>query len=93
MYIKREDALKSICEYCSEKEMCADANVHCAEYADIKAIPAADVAPVRHGKWIEDSDEDEETESAWNCSECHHTFWFYEPLLYQYCPNCGAKME
>ena len=45
-YISRDDALKSICEYCSEKGMCDDANVHCAEYADIKAIPAADVVPV-----------------------------------------------
>lgn len=45
-YISRDDALKSICEYCSEKGMCEDVNVHCAEYADIKAIPAADVASV-----------------------------------------------
>ena len=51
-YISREAALKSICEYCPEIGKCADTNVHCTEYADIKAIPAADVAPVRHGRWV-----------------------------------------
>ena len=82
MYIKREDALKSICEYCSEKGMCADANVHCAEYADIKSVPAADVAPVRHGKW-------EDGYSVVFCSVCGEQSEWRTP----YCPMCGAKME
>ena len=43
-------------------------------YADkIKAIPAADVAPVRHGRWILEA-HDERVNYRWNvtaeCSEC-----------------------
>ena len=83
-YISRDDALKSICEYCSEKGMCADANVHCAEYADIKAVPAADVVPVRRGKWTEEP-------LGFYCSECGHPIDFHEKTTY--CPMCGAKME
>ena len=48
-YISREDALKSLCEYCQEKETCdrhSHWNGRCTEYADIDAIPAADVFPV-----------------------------------------------
>lgn len=101
-YISREAALKSICEYCSEKEMCADANVHCAEYADIKAITAADVAPVRHGRWIWDEDGMDWNIGAWRCSECKSMspMWWNtdktSPMNksgHYYCPNCGAKME
>ena len=55
----------------------------------IDSEPAADVAPVRHGRWIE-----KETYNLcimYDCSLCgdrildngHH--WYY-------CPNCGARM-
>ena len=80
-YISREDALKSICEYCSEKGMCADANVHCAEFADIKAIPSADVVSVRRGEW-------EDGHSVVFCSVCGEQSEWKTP----YCPMCGAKM-
>lgn len=53
--------------------------------------PAADVAPVRRGKWIPLS-----LMQGWNkCSECECT-WSDEAIdAYNiaYCPNCGAKME
>lgn len=55
--------------------------------ACIAALPAADVQPVRHGRWL------------WRsfnimCSECDFMPYFdsTEPL-YPYCPNCGAKMD
>lgn len=54
--------------------------------------PAADVAPVRHGKWIDKG------EYA-VCMECGgRSGTQYDgvepiPLMTQFCPNCGAKME
>ena len=47
---------------------------------------AADVAPVRHGRWIPQV---VLGEKAWDCSECKtlgspHWKW---------CPVCGAKMD
>lgn len=56
--------------------------------ADILKIPATDVAPVRHGKWIKptrvpDSMMDE-------CSLCGFDCGSY---TYNYCPSCGARMD
>ena len=46
-----------------------------------------DAVPVRHGKWIDKSGG---IEGAWNCcSVCGER----AIELYDYCPNCGAKME
>lgn len=93
-YISREAALKSICEYCPEIGKCEDTNIRCTEYAAIKAIPTADVAPVRRGKWITLFIMQEGWE--WNkCSECGCT-WSNETIEafhIVYCPNCGAKMQ
>nr|DAQ95645.1 MAG TPA: zinc-ribbon domain protein [Caudoviricetes sp.] len=56
----------------------------------INAIPAADVASVVHGRWIEDHD-------YLKCPECSvmvkWDFTFFDIGNWNYCPNCGAKME
>lgn len=56
----------------------------------IKGVPAADVAPVVHGKWIEDHD-------YLKCPECgvmvKWDFTFFDIGNWNYCPNCGAKMD
>lgn len=58
---------------------------------DIKSIPAADVAPVVHGKWKHVAGMNSK------CSECGHYFPVIEfekrPFDINYCPNCGAKMD
>ena len=56
---------------------------------DINNQPAADVAPVRHGRWIEN-----EYDSIFECSECGYSFENegYKHF-FNYCPNCGAKLS
>lgn len=59
----------------------------------LDAVPAADVAPVKHGRWEWDA---KGLYPKPLCSKCH-----YEPYrrsncnsdLPNYCPNCGAKMD
>lgn len=55
----------------------------------IDKIPAADVAPVVHGKWKENSF------VGATCSNCKEAFDIYdnEIIRFRYCPNCGAKMD
>lgn len=59
-------------------------------------IPAADVAPVRYGRW-EKSEDDYCGLNLFQCSLCHEE-WCFEidddviDLNYHYCPNCGAYM-
>lgn len=56
----------------------------------LDSIPAADVAPVVHGRWIEDHD-------YLKCPECSvmvkWDFTFFDIGDWNYCPNCGAKMD
>ena len=59
---------------------------------DVIMLPAADVAPVRHGQW-------EKQSGLYSCSECGKTCPYdvqadvIEYWTCNYCPNCGAKMD
>lgn len=48
----------------------------------VKRQPAAEVEPVRHGRWNPDG----------SCSECGE-YDNKDPYGSKYCPNCGAKMD
>ena len=81
-YIEREAALmKLMQDGCSAKNL-----------QSISDMPAADVAPVVHGRWIYKG------EYA-VCTECGgRSGTQYDgvepiPLMTQFCPNCGAKMD
>lgn len=54
----------------------------------LEDLPAADVALVRHGEWIE---------RAWRptCSLCGFSGSLIDAPIspFKYCPNCGAKMD
>ena len=56
----------------------------------IEDMPTADVAPVRHGRWEEASDGD-----GIVCPFCRTDFCtiIYDTEYFNYCPNCGAKMD
>ena len=56
----------------------------------LNQFPAADVAPVRHGRWVPKR-KVYRTPSAKNhtCSECG----LEVAELWHYCPNCGAQMD
>lgn len=63
-------------------------------YVIPKDTPAADVAPVVHGHWIEYP-----KPHYFKCSKCKFTVPFEKAVLidgkrkYNYCPACGAKMD
>ena len=61
----------------------------------VRRIPAADVAEVRHGKWIHSEIEDDDwgrTFHKWTCSVCGYSV-AHNPTGENYCPNCGALMD
>ena len=53
----------------------------------VDKIPAADVVEVRHGRWIDVSEES--SNLNWKCSLCTKRVLQKSP----YCPNCGARMD
>lgn len=89
-YIKREAAIKAM-EKADYTAIADDADSCKADYLReiIESVPAADVAPVVHGRC-------EQTEAPFmneceDCSVCgYRTVWGHR---FNYCPNCGAKMD
>ena len=76
-YIEREKAKRLLhIEYAYAAEQLLD------------EIPAADVAPVVHGRW----DVMGGTKTRRICSKCKWDVPEYGKF-YSYCPNCGAKMD
>lgn len=63
--------------------------LHC-----IDNMPAADVQPIRHGRWI-----DHEKFERKNCNVCIEcsvcNTWFGHDCIPKtmFCPNCGARMD
>ena len=103
-YIDREAAVDAVTDiYYDTPEI----NLTAEKFeAAINGIPAADVAPVRYGRWIFGKD----LPYSWGqipknkyhlyCSEClEQAFNRSEDNDHDfdvdtsYCPNCGAKME
>ena len=63
--------------------------------AAINGIQAADVAPVRHGEWIEPK-RLYYGAKQYECSLCcSDTFWDKHSIYekYPHCPNCGCRMD
>lgn len=94
-YIDRKAAYREIC---SDETMSGYEKAYCSEL--IRNIPAADVAPVRHGLWegyshqryycIDDfGDPIYKDGVVYYCSKCRRKTVIKE----RYCPNCGAKMD
>lgn len=59
----------------------------------LASMPAADVAPVRHGRWLLVRDADETGNALYECSECHKGECHVPIISVGYCWNCGAKMD
>ena len=86
-YIEREVAIKELMNDAPEqvgysREDAAD----CIRYMD-----AADVAPVRHGRWI--SKNHHGYEWVFVCSNCGYIDGYPFNDRHNYCPSCGAKMD
>ena len=63
---------------------------------ELRAIPAADVAPVVHGRWV--TPRWHNSDYCYNCSKCggeamHREYQWARNGIYPICPNCGAKMD
>lgn len=83
-YIDRENYCENIC--------------HCSnEYCDriscpIWKAPAADVAPVVHGRFVHDGPRFAGGVDWWHCSNCGRLASGVE-TRFGYCPWCGARMD
>lgn len=88
-FIDRKALLDELCRDNCERTY--DSTCHnCRMTETIADFPAADVAPVVHGEWIDSPDG-----TATICSYCKADWNVFDNDTYRfnYCPNCGAKMD
>ena len=85
-YIEREKALKAVEDIVCDAD---DAERTCDRIID---IPAADVAPIRHGSWKEDYYGEAGGYTFFNvvCNCCGYDMG---EKMTPFCPNCGTKMD
>ena len=81
-YIKKEDIEQKIQDGLNNLVLGHDA---IEVLGMIYEMPAADVAPVRHGRWLY---VDTDTEQFFLCNRCKKKEYWES----NYCPNCGCKM-
>ena len=98
-YIERAVAVKKFENYrrdCEEENDERAAQIFEDCISELMAIPAADVAEVRHGRWV--NPHWRNSDFACNCSACgveaiHREYRWHERGIYPICPNCGARMD
>ena len=89
-YIEREAVIDLITRRYENPEICT---------AEINAIPAADVAPVVHGRWVQSGQcnhkpcriRNTDKWTTYKCSVCGYSNG--RRFSSNYCPNCGARMD
>lgn len=94
-YINREETAKAFCEKCIGYY-----NGHCIHRVEcdidvITTAPAADVQPVKRGRWITWDDS-----GFTKCSCCNSEYYISDLQVVgdsegfvDFCPNCGARMD
>ena len=89
-YIDRKQAIEAIMRQDNmQRELLESIGMLIAARA-VANVPLADVAPVVHGKWVkETSTVDNATFHGHRCSVCG---WWKGMEIFNYCPNCGARM-
>jgi len=93
-HIEREDAKARLRMWITDCVLDGDNEAaycfrDCIDLLD--SIPAADVAPVVHGRWIEKTAHDRR--QYFECSNCGKQENKHTAIRGGFCWNCGAKMD
>lgn len=83
-YIDKELAIEGMWAGLKEGTICGPEDTE----TFLHSLPAADVEPVRHGRWIEDGD-------FVVCPVCGRRWNVFDndTDTFDRCPHCGAKMD
>lgn len=85
--VSRQLVMKTLCDRrCGDKPKGCPSGF-CTESLAVDCIPSADVPDRKVGKWMHDADG-----LVW-CYGCGFGKERSDERPYNYCPNCGAKME
>ena len=91
-YILRDKAVKAVQHQRSPNRSPAQNYMLSLIHQELRDIPAADVAPVRHAFWDKIGADRRGRGGILRCAGadgCGKTY----PYTCDYCPNCGARMD
>ena len=94
--IRRGDVLDKVVIYPNYSENGLSVDTYVVFDDDVMSIPAVDAVEVRHGHWVTEEEAIEKGDYSLRdtCSVCGHCDWdCTESENFNYCPNCGAKMD
>ena len=90
--IDADALLKSEIRRCGRVPTIGTGYINEKNFEDILAeTTTVDAVEVVHGYWVSDK-----ADILFHCSVCEtqiSTDWDYDDLSWNYCPNCGAKMD
>ena len=98
-YIERNNVISHKRPFTEFDEGGWSCKVQAVAVEDIQNIPAADVAPVRHGRWKKSKGNERPTENGfvhddrYVCDCCGWGCCCETKLDFSFCPNCGARMD
>ena len=92
-YINREAAVKAFNNFDAGRAFSTHSTLLTSEeFAEyLYELPAADVMPVVHGRWIDNGANGYKW--AFVCSMCGYVDGHPFDNRHNFCPNCGAKMD
>ena len=91
--------IDSLEKWLSDTEVLGNAHIYNAIedcLCEVDTMPTVDAVEVVHGEWLYGERNKAERTLIVECSECGATFnlpMFDFGMRYNYCPNCGAKMD
>ena len=96
--IDSEVVERNICLLCHNEHTCSESKqrgvtpIACGYMIAIDDAPTIEAKPVRHGKWIEETEPDENGNVVSMCNQCYHTVEHCKNIKVRYCWYCGAYM-
>lgn len=93
-YIEREATVKAFCEQCSDYVNGKCTYEGACEVSIIATVPAADVQPIKHGRW--EYFKNNGIINTYICTNCQSKVEMaidVEPSKFKYCPICIARMD
>lgn len=88
-YIERAAAVKAVLRMRKPENSVAQNRMLSIIQMDISKLPAADVAPVVHGRWVTHYRSGTPVAEGYVSTCCD----MWNNRKSNYCPNCGAKMD
>ena len=90
-WLTKATGFRTNCEDCTSIDC-----LKCIIDEAIKNAPTIEAKPVVHAHWVTEQEAEEinRYDLTYCCSACGHCDWdCTESEGFEYCPNCGAKMD